>query len=142
MDTSINPKRIIWHHSAADAPNPQTAAINEWHKARDFPLSKSGYYVGYHYVIEKDGTVVQCREDTELGAHDTGENMDSIGICLVGNFETSRPSVEQEASFAHLLRRLMFLHNIPLASIEPHRRDDTTDCPGKNMPESWPLGLL
>lgn len=134
--------RIIWHHSAADSPTPQFAAINDWHKARSFPLSSLGFYVGYHYVIEKDGTVTQARKDTEIGAHDTGENMDSIGICLVGDFTISRPTLAQEKSFALLLRQLMLKYNISVNSIEPHRRDDATECPGKSMPENWALGLL
>lgn len=138
----MKPKRIIWHHSAADNPTPQFAAINEWHKARGFPLSSLGFYVGYHYVIEKDGTVVRARNDDEIGAHDTGENLDSLGICLVGDFTTKRPTFEQEATFKTLLRTLMFAHNITLNAIEPHRRDDSTECPGKAMPENWPLGLL
>lgn len=134
--------RIIWHHSAAESPTPQFAAINEWHKARAFPLSSLGYYVGYHYVIEKDGSVIQARKDAEIGAHDTGENMDSIGICLVGDFTNSRPTLAQEKSFASLLRKLMLTYNISVNSIEPHRRDDTTECPGLSMPENWALGLL
>lgn len=135
-------KRIIWHHSAAESPTPQFAAINDWHKARTFPKSSLGYFVGYHYVIEKDGSVIQARVDTEIGAHDTGENLDSIGICLVGDFTNSRPTFEQEISFALLLRQLMLKYNISVNSIEPHRRDDNTDCPGKSMPENWALGLL
>jgi hypothetical protein len=123
--------RIIWHHSAADSPTPQFDAINQWHKERTFPLSSLGFYVGYHYVIEKDGTVKQARE-----------NMDSIGICLVGDFTVSRPTLAQEKSFASLLRKLMLAYNISVNSIEPHRRDDSTECPGKSMPENWALGLL
>jgi len=138
----MKPRRIIWHHSAAESPTPQFDAINEWHKVRTFPLSSLGYYVGYHYVIEKDGTVKQARKDDEIGAHDQGENIDSIGICLVGDFTNSRPTFLQEVSFALLLRKLMFMHNISIAAIETHRRDDTTECPGKAMPENWPLGLL
>lgn len=134
--------RIIWHHSAAEAPLPQAAAIDEWHQKRGFPKSSLGYFVGYHYVIEKDGRIVQTRKDDEIGAHDTGENMDSIGICLVGDFTVSRPTLAQEKSFASLLRKLMLAYNISINSIEPHRRDDATDCPGKSMPENWALGLL
>jgi N-acetylmuramoyl-L-alanine amidase len=93
-------------------------------------------------VIEKDGTVVQCREDTEIGAHDAGENPDSLGICLVGDFTDKRPTMEQEKAFRNLLLTLMLKYGISVNSIEPHRRDDTTECPGKCMPENWPLGLL
>lgn len=138
----MTPTRIIWHHSAAENPTPQFMAINDWHKVRDFPKSSLGFYVGYHYVIEKDGTVMKAREDTEIGAHDTGENLNSLGICLVGDFTNIRPTIAQEKAFRKLLLELMLKHNISINSIEPHRRDDTTECPGKMMPENWPLGLL
>lgn len=136
------PRRIIWHHTAADSPTPQFFAINDWHKERGFPISTLGYYVGYHFVIEKDGQVRRARRDDEIGAHDRGENADSIGVALVGNFSIGYPTEEQKKSFKRLLRRLMLIHDIPLNAIEPHRRDDATECPGTNLPDSWPLGLL
>ena len=136
------PRRIVWHHSAADTPDPQFHAINGWHKDRGFPISSLGFYVGYHYVIEKDGTVARARTDQEIGAHDTGENIDSLGICLVGNFSVSVPTVQQAFAFANLLRQLMMAHVISINAIEPHRRDDKTECPGTLMPDNWPMGLL
>ncbi len=136
------PHRIVWHHSAADTPHPQFDAINEWHKKRGFPISSLEYYVGYHYVIEKDGKLRVARTDTEIGAHDHGENADSIGVCLVGNFNVGIPSPEQKQTFKTLVRYLMLKHDISLNQIEPHRRDDETDCPGTMLSDNWPGGLL
>ena len=35
--------------------------VNEYHRGRDFPQSSLGYFVGYHYLIERDGRVSMPR---------------------------------------------------------------------------------
>lgn len=133
----IKPTRIIWHHSADGSTKPQFVKINEYHKTRDFPLSSFNFYVGYHYLIEHDGTIMQARKETEIGAHDTGENLNSIGICLAGNFNIAWPSEAQMASAALLIKQIRGRWKIPLTRIEPHRWDDDTDCPGLNLADNW-----
>ena len=96
-----------------------------------------GYYVGYHYLIEANGAVIQARKENEIGAHDSGENSNSLGICLAGDFSTRLPSEEQAASAALLVKQIRGRWNIPITRIEPHRWDDTTECPGKFLPDNW-----
>lgn len=131
--------RVIWHHSAYLSNEPQFGKINEWHKERGFPISSLGYFVGYHYVIEKNGAVLKAREENEIGAHDQGENVDSIGICLAGDFNTEKPTQAQADAFRILWLQILHRNNIPILAIEPHRRDDTTDCPGKLLTDDWVL---
>lgn len=133
----IKPSRIVWHHSADASAGAQLAKIDAYHKTRDFPKSSLGFYVGYHYLIENDGRTIQTRKETELGAHDTGENLNSIGICLAGNFNLKYPTEAQAASAALLIKDIRTRHNIPITRIEPHRWDDDTDCPGKLLPDNW-----
>lgn len=38
----------------------------------------------YHVIVELDGTVVQCLEFTELGAHVGQHNHHNLGVCYVG----------------------------------------------------------
>lgn len=40
--------------------------------------------VGYHYVITRAGEIQKGRPIEEIGAHVSGANAHSIGICLVG----------------------------------------------------------
>lgn len=42
--------------------------------------------IGYHYVIDRDGTVVQGRPETVIGAHVADHNSGTLGICLIGGF--------------------------------------------------------
>lgn len=133
----MTPQRIIWHHSAINAERNQLAEIERYHASRDFPLSKRNLHVGYHYLIERTGEVIQCREEHEIGAHDTGENLNSIGICLAGDFTAMLPNEAQAAAAAKLVADIRTRWDIPIARIEPHRWDDSTECPGEFVPDNW-----
>lgn len=131
------PKRIIWHHSADGAQRPQFDKINAYHKTLQFPVSSLGFYVGYHWLIEYDGSIRQARPETEIGAHDTGENLNSIGICLAGDFNVSLPNERQTQAVCWLVGEIRKRWPIPLTRIEPHRWDDQTDCPGQKLTDEW-----
>lgn len=129
----MTPKRIIVHHSADGQTAHQFDKINAYHKTLDFPISNLGFYVGYHYVIEHDGSIRAARSEDEIGAHDTGENLNSVGICFAGNFNETSPTVEQVKAYAELVHEIRGTWRIPIIHIEPHRLDDTTDCPGTRI---------
>ena len=78
----MNIKKIVVHCS--DTPNGRehTAEdIHRWHKERGWDG------IGYHYVIRINGTVDAGRPMYWQGAHVSGNNKDSIGICLIGRDE-------------------------------------------------------
>lgn len=133
----LTPQRIIWHHSADQTDKNQFNKINEYHRQRGFPISRLGYYVGYHYLVEPNGDIIKAREETEIGAHDQGENVNSLGICLAGNFSLRYPSEAQVASAALLIKQIRTRWPIPVTRIEPHRWDDDTECPGTLLPDNF-----
>ncbi|RWI06792.1 MAG: hypothetical protein EOQ89_03420 [Mesorhizobium sp.] len=55
--------------------------------AHDNGLKMGLLAIGYHYIIERDGTVVSCRGREKIGTHTPGLNLESIGVCLVGGRE-------------------------------------------------------
>jgi len=59
------------------------ADINRWHKERGF----NG--IGYHFVIRLDGTIEAGRQLELAGAHTTGHNKTTIGICYIGGLDAS-----------------------------------------------------
>jgi N-acetylmuramoyl-L-alanine amidase len=70
---------IVVHCSATQNGKRITAAdIDRWHREKGWAK------IGYHYVIEIDGTVQKGRDDSEIGAHVAGSNANSIGICMIG----------------------------------------------------------
>lgn len=137
MENKNTPTKIIVHHSATSTPNPQFLDINEWHRLREFPKSSLGYFVGYHYVIEKNGDLKQARQDVEEGAHTIGENTSSIGICLVGNFDEETPTPQQISALGQLLLVICDTYKIPMAQIFPHRHFANKSCYGKKLCNEW-----
>lgn len=58
--------------------------IDMWHKQRGFAM------IGYHYVVNIDGSVDLGRPETQAGAHVKGHNHDSIGVVYVGGLDTTK----------------------------------------------------
>ena len=47
--------------------------------------------IGYHFYITRDGEVHPCRPVHQIGAHATGWNDKSIGICYEGGLDEDYP---------------------------------------------------
>lgn len=123
----MTPKRITLHCS--DTPNGvhcSTESIRKWH------IEKRGWSdIGYHFVIELDGSVHPGRPLTEVGAHVEGHNQDNVGICLVG---TDMFAIEQISALKALIEKLCEDHGIPFAFVYAHREWDTAQAQGKTCP--------
>lgn len=135
MDRQVN--KVIIHHSADSTKEPQLEKIDRYHRERAFPKSSLGYWVGYHFLIEKDGRMIQTRRESEIGAHDKDENNDSLGVCLVGNFDIELPTDAQIATLGRLLHDLLWRHHLSFWAIEPHRIGDATSCYGSRLDNNW-----
>lgn len=55
--------------------------IRAWHKAKGWAD------IGYHFVVYIDGSIHNGRDVDKVGAHCSGHNSNSIGICYVGGCE-------------------------------------------------------
>lgn len=131
------PKMIIVHHTAVAIQRAQLWGVNTYHKEREFPKSSLGYYIGYHYLIERDGTLIKCREEWEEGAHAKGYNFSSVGVCMSGNFNVERPTAAQEETLGKLLGEIVRRYNIPANLILPHRRFAEKGCYGTLLDDKW-----
>lgn len=115
---------VILHH--AEASSATVWDINQWH------LDNGWVGIGYHYYIRKDGSVYRGRPEWAVGAHATGHNDRSIGICCEGAYMTETMPAAQLASLKALLRDIMGRYGkMPLRR---HRDVNSTDCPGDNFP--------
>jgi len=131
------PNKIIVHHTADKTNAPQISKVNQYHKIRTFPQSSLGYFVGYHYFIEKNGDVIQCRKINDEGAHTIGENLSSIGIGLAGNFDIEMPTALQIQSMVRLIDKLIKSTIITISTIYPHRHFSPTSCYGILLKDDW-----
>jgi len=130
-------KWIVIHHSATPAGGAK--AFDKMHKQKGWDE------LGYHFVIGNgtdtgDGQVEVGPRWTKQkhGAHaktpDNQFNERGIGICLVGNFDTERPTRAQVAALNRLVGFLMKTYHVSPTQVLGH--EDTgraTDCPGKFM---------
>lgn len=137
------PIAVITHHTGGTDANPladssfaTVSDVDSWHKVRwpDFK-SSLGYWVGYHYVIEKDGKVTQTRAHNEEGAHVIGMNTKSIGVCFAGNFDLTLPTKEQMNAWYKLYSDL--LREFPEIPTYPHRKYATKTCHGRLLKDDY-----
>lgn len=138
------PKYIIVHHTSGTAANPLADTshhtfdtIKHWH------VQGRGWKdIGYHWVIEKDGSVRKGRDESSSGAHAVGYNKKSIGVCLSGNFDLTFPTKEQTDALRTLLKEIVDRWNINTEDIIPHRDVANKTCYGMNLPEDWARHLV
>jgi N-acetylmuramoyl-L-alanine amidase len=119
---------IIIHCSATPEGRDYTVAdIDRWHKARGWRG------IGYHYVIYRDGSVHAGRPVEQIGAHCTGHNANSIGICYIGGVsadgktpkDTRTPA--QRIALRELVEELRAKY--PGATVHGHREFAPKACP-------------
>ena len=116
---------IVLHHAAAHTCTAQQ--IDNWHKGNGW----SG--IGYHFFIRKDGSIYRGRPEWAVGAHASGRNSDTIGVCVEGNYEEEKTMPQtQKNSVKEILRYLK--DKYPTAGIKGHKEVGATGCPGKYYP--------
>lgn len=92
--------------------------------------------IGYHFVIEKDGTVKWCH-DLEVRSYHVGKsNGYTIGICVVGDFREQELLPVQLDPLIYLLKHLMKDLFIDADRVLGHFEFpgySRKECPGFNM---------
>ncbi|RMD50929.1 N-acetylmuramoyl-L-alanine amidase [Candidatus Parcubacteria bacterium] len=130
-------KEIIIHCSATrpdwmkDAPLvDKVAEIDRWHRERGF----AG--IGYHFVIDRDGAVAKGRDINKVGAHTKGHNKYTVGVCLLGGYESKKtdPFLKnftraQDSALRELLDDLKKQIKKPV-KISGHNQYANKECPG------------
>lgn len=118
---------IIIHCSATkEGIDYTTADIKKWH------LANGWSDIGYHYVVYRDGSIHNGRDVNISGAHCTGYNSHSIGICYIGGLDSNGKEKDtrtdaQKSAILNLLKTLKGLY--PNAAIHGHREFANKACP-------------
>ena len=115
-------KYIILHHRAG---NGDVQSIHSTH------LANGWTGIGYHFYVRKDGAVYRGRPIESVGAHCTGRNSESVGICFEGNFQNEKMSDKQVQAGRELITYLKGLY--PSAEVKKHSDFNATSCPGKHF---------
>jgi len=113
-------------------------AIDRMHRDRGFRE------IGYHWFIQRDGTLEEGRAEGTLGAHVRGHNSDTIGICFAGGLERKtgpdlgvwNPTPAQEQTMIQLIQDIQ--KRWPKArKVVGHRNLSATQCPGRDDVTAW-----
>lgn len=132
-------KYIVLHHSGT--PNGSARGMDRYH--REQRHMENG--LAYHFVIGNgdgmgDGQIAVGQRWTEQldGGHlrSEAQNKYSIGICLVGNFDRTRPTKKQKESLHALVGHLLDRCGLEPAAVKTHQQINVigTRCPGQNFP--------
>lgn len=115
----------------------KVAEIRRWHKDRGWRD------IGYHYLIDRDGSVATGRPIEQTGAHVKGRNTGTIGVCLIGGHGSSEKdkfhdhfTEDQQVSLLSLIAELRArFGEVPVTG---HNQYAAKACPGFSVPE-WLL---
>lgn len=134
---------LIVHHSAGVNQANDWAAIVRtiW----DFHVNGNGWDdIGYNYLVDPNGVVYEGRGNNVRGAHFCGNNTNTMGFCMLGNFTTQVPTLAARESLSKMLAWKCQQNDIdPLAAsfhapsnlnlnnLSGHREGCNTVCPGQ-----------
>ena len=119
--------KIIIHCSATlPGQRVDVETITRWHKQRGFKT------IGYHFFIDRSGTIHAGRPLEQQGAHCKGQNAHSIGICYEGGLnKEGKPldtrTILQRIAMKELVAQL--LGQFPDATVHGHREFANKACP-------------
>lgn len=133
--------KIIIHCAATPEGKDYTVEqIRQWHTS---PKPKGNRWkdIGYHFVIYRDGSVHPGRPIEQIGAHTSGYNANSIGICYIGGCakdgKTPKDTrtTEQKAALVKLVTELR--RRFPNASVHGHNEFANKACPSFNVQKEF-----
>lgn len=136
-DMANYPEYIILHHSAG-----KDYTLSDFEAIRRFHIEVRGWNdIGYHRVGERVGTKIVFRQGRNYnvdGAHCPGMNARSIGICIVGNFETGPMDEAMKFAVITEVHDRMIQFDVPVEKVLMHRTaalpGHGTACPGRYFP--------
>ena len=120
---------------AGDTTSAKVAEVKNWH------VRNNGWSdIGYHFLIDRDGTRATGRPLERTGAHVKGKNTGTIGVALFGGHGSSETdqfsdnfTPEQDAELRKLLSDLG--ERFPITRISGHNQYAAKACPGFTVSE-------
>lgn len=138
-----HPVREVIVHCSATRPDwmewqgleAKRAEIRRWH------LANGWSDIGYHWLIDRDGTLLAGRPETQIGAHVVGRNQGTIGVCLIGGHGSSETDRAEENFTPQQLSALRsHIRDISMrtqiAIVSGHNQYAAKACPGFHVP-TW-----
>ena len=133
--------KIIIHCAATPEGKDYTVdQIRQWHTTPK-PNGNGWKDIGYHFVIYRDGSVHPGRPIEQIGAHTSGYNANSIGICYIGGCAKDGKTPkdtrthEQKAALVKLVAELR--RRFSNASVHGHNEFANKACLSFNVQKEF-----
>ncbi|MEM8783330.1 MAG: peptidoglycan recognition family protein, partial [Planctomycetota bacterium] len=89
--------------------------------------------IGYHFIVDRDGRILEGRSLRYQGAHVKDNNEHNVGVMVLGNFNEQSPSARQLQSLNATLNALAATYQVPVHRVYTHRELGQTACPGRSL---------
>ncbi|WWT39546.1 lysozyme [Microcystis phage Mae-JY02] len=124
---------------AAGTTAQKVAEVRRWH------MQDRGWAdIGYHFLIDRDGTIAHGRDIERTGAHTQGRNTGTIGIALFGGHGSSATdrfadnfTPAQDRALRGLIDKLRGQYGA--LALSGHNDHAAKACPGFKVP-NWHRG--
>lgn len=132
-------RHIIIHHAAVNEGT--LKSLDRYHREE----RRMQYGLAYHFIIGNgnglgDGVIaVGDRWKKQLNGghlHSAAQNQTALGICLIGNFDHTKPTEKQMQSLEALTRALLARCKLTASAVKTHQQINVvhTQCPGRHFP--------
>lgn len=113
----------------------KVAEVRRWH------MQDRGWKdIGYHYLIDRDGTLALGRPVDQVGAHTMDHNTGTIGVSLFGGFGSAATdefsdnfTTGQDKALRALIKDLSAMYKI--TKVSGHNEYAAKACPGFSVPK-------
>lgn len=123
---------IIIHHTATPSRTTKIKTIASYHVEPGNHICEEGCPgISYHFMINYKGEIYQVNDLETISYQCGGCNSTTVGVCLIGNFNTEIPSEKVLKSVARTIKHINKKVGRSL-SISAHKDHKNTSCPGDN----------
>lgn len=129
-------RRIIVHHTAG--PDTETVEqVRRFHKAPP-PAGRGWSDIGYHHLVHRTPSGIWLRSsgrpEARAGSHDEGQNADSIGVCIAGDYTKGPVPADGWAVLVSTVADVCRRYGLTAEQVEGHGEHEPsttpTRCPG------------
>ncbi len=136
------PMKITVHHSAGSPSHTDANILSQISGWETLHVGKGFGRMGYHWVINSEGTIVEGQGTELVGSHTLNNNQNNVGICLAGNFDIQQPTDKMLRSLASLMAYVSARYNMDMSNPDFVRGHEFYSrgriCPGVNVMHSLP----
>ncbi len=135
---------LVVHHTAIQVTGDTRSGVERMRALYLYHSQNRGWGdIGYHYIVDENGNIFEGKSGGPfvVAGHAYCNNVNTVSVALLGNFEIEQPSQEQMKSLQWLLSDLagtydidvtknVTFHGKKMPAIVGHRDLLQTDCPG------------